>query len=385
MMKYTGLGEHKQVKNVEAETYHGTLTGANITRYIIIKVEPGYPSPGPHTKGSNWTYGGCQTPARGAAQQTLTSPEKKRKEATLGRQRAHARAGTSEINRVAVNDPSNDLQWAFYLTLTGLWDSLSPSPTSQAPYIAFDYPKYWPSPLESSVMSSLNIITTVQLSSAEQISTTKGKGELDVVRRRKKPYDTTPPNSKTKDELITQAIADGLFTNKGEAEKIIRQCCHEANSRSRSSKLPRSIYEPVSREAVFEDMRAIKKPLGPQRTRLPPAHITRTQILVARNYFSRDACCWPERHRGDHFSLKQRRQADRNKGRLHDMFVKLRTQNAKGRDAHRLVSPDMFKSNDYMRFDLEHPRQAVSVRVSIQENIIKTGTARPTRGPRLKC
>ncbi|KAG7414290.1 hypothetical protein Forpe1208_v008104 [Fusarium oxysporum f. sp. rapae] len=61
------------------------------------------------------------------------------------------------------------------------------------------------------------------LSSAEQISTTKGKGELDVVRRRKKPYDTTPPNSKTKDELITQAIADVLFTNKGEAEKIIRQ------------------------------------------------------------------------------------------------------------------------------------------------------------------
>ncbi|RKK48336.1 hypothetical protein BFJ66_g6458 [Fusarium oxysporum f. sp. cepae] len=65
------------------------------------------------------------------------------------------------------------------------------------------------------------------------------------------------------------------------------------------------------------------------------------------------------------------------------MFVKLRTQNAKGRDAHRPVSPDMFKSNNYMRFDLEHPRQAVSVRVSVQENSIKTGSARPTRGPRL--
>ncbi|WKT45103.1 hypothetical protein QSH57_009956 [Fusarium oxysporum f. sp. vasinfectum] len=84
-----------------------------------------------------------------------------------------------------------------------------------------------------------------------------------------------------------------------------------------------------------------------------------------------------------HFSLKQRRQADRTKSRRQDMFVKLRTQNAKGRDAHRPVSPDMFKSNDYMRFDLEHPRHAVSVRASVQENIIKTGSARPTRGPRL--
>ncbi|KAI7769850.1 hypothetical protein LZL87_003340 [Fusarium oxysporum] len=267
-------------------------------KYIIIKVEPGYPSPGPHTElvlqrliasslGALYNLQGIQldlwrlpdpskrscakgvrdclsgmsslhhknplmslsmvsagqNQARHPAQtrlqhnwKTLTSPEKKLKEATLGRQRAHARAGTSEMNRVAVNDPSNGLQWAFYLTLSGLWDSLSPSPTGKEPYIAFDYP--------NSVMSSLNIITTVQLSSAEQISTTKGKGELDVVRRRKKPYDTTPPNSKTKDELITQAIADGLFTNKGEAEKIIRQCCHEdrqsqpeSQSRRASSRL----------------------------------------------------------------------------------------------------------------------------------------------------
>ncbi|SCO78166.1 uncharacterized protein FRV6_02379 [Fusarium oxysporum] len=75
--------------------------------------------------------------------------------------------------------------------------------------------------------------------------------------------------------------------------------------------------------------------------------------------------------------------ASNRKNRRQDMFVKLRTQNAKGRDAHRPVSPDMFKSNDYMCFDLEHPRQAVSVRVSVQENIIKTGSARPTRGPKL--
>ncbi|KAJ0152745.1 hypothetical protein HZ326_4911 [Fusarium oxysporum f. sp. albedinis] len=111
-------------------------------------------------------------------------------------------------------------------------------------------------------------------------------------------------------------------------------------------------------------------------------HSPHELVILARCH----ASCWllvtrsPET---SHFSLKQRRQADRTKSRRQDMFVKLRTQNAKGRDAHRPVSPDMFKSNDYMRFDLEHPRQAVSVRVSVQENSIKTGSARPTRGPRL--
>ncbi|EWY90065.1 hypothetical protein FOYG_07689 [Fusarium oxysporum NRRL 32931] len=111
-------------------------------------------------------------------------------------------------------------------------------------------------------------------------------------------------------------------------------------------------------------------------------HSPHELVILARCH----ASCWllvtrsPET---SHFSLKQRRQADRTKSRRQDMFVKLRTQNAKGRDAHRPVSPDMFKSNDYMCFDLEHPRQAVSVRVSVQENSIKTGSARPTRGPRL--
>ncbi|KAI8402871.1 hypothetical protein FOFC_16300 [Fusarium oxysporum] len=111
-------------------------------------------------------------------------------------------------------------------------------------------------------------------------------------------------------------------------------------------------------------------------------HSPHELVILARCH----ASCWllvtrsPET---SHFSLKQRRQADRTKSRRQDMFVKLRTQNAKGRDAHRPVSPDMFKSNDYLRFDLEHPRHAVSVRASVQENIIKTGSARPTRGPRL--
>ncbi|KAL9568690.1 hypothetical protein ACKAV7_007164 [Fusarium commune] len=40
----------------------------------------------------------------------------------------------------------------------------------------------------------------------------------------------------------------------------------------------------------------------------------------------------------------------------------------------RLVSPDMFKSNDYLRFDLEHPRQAAFVRVSVEDDLAKTGT-----------
>ncbi|EXL98650.1 hypothetical protein NOF04DRAFT_6202 [Fusarium oxysporum II5] len=82
----------------------------------------------------------------------LTLSEKKRKEAALGRQRAHARADTSEMNRVAMDDPTDGLRWAFYLTLSGLWDSFLPSPTSQAPYIAFEFLKHWPSPLESNAL-----------------------------------------------------------------------------------------------------------------------------------------------------------------------------------------------------------------------------------------
>ncbi|KAH7203647.1 hypothetical protein DER44DRAFT_747114 [Fusarium oxysporum] len=42
---------------------------------------------------------------------------------------------------------------------------------------------------------------------------------------------------------------------------------------------------------------------------------------------------------------------------------------------YRPVSPDMFESNDYLRFDLEHPRQAAFVRVSVEDNVAKTGTA----------
>ncbi|EXK38690.1 hypothetical protein FOMG_06241 [Fusarium oxysporum f. sp. melonis 26406] len=72
----------------------------------------------------------------------LTLSEKKRKEAALGRQRAHARADTSEMNMVAMDDPTDGLRWAFYLTLSGLWDSFLPSPTSQVTYIAFEFLKH---------------------------------------------------------------------------------------------------------------------------------------------------------------------------------------------------------------------------------------------------
>ncbi|KAL5623611.1 hypothetical protein FOBRF1_002861 [Fusarium oxysporum] len=51
-----------------------------------------------------------------------------------------------------MDDPTDGLRWAFYLTLSGLWDSFLPSPTSQAPYIAFEFLKHWPSPLESLII-----------------------------------------------------------------------------------------------------------------------------------------------------------------------------------------------------------------------------------------
>ncbi|KAK2129284.1 hypothetical protein NOF04DRAFT_6203, partial [Fusarium oxysporum II5] len=66
-------------------------------------------------------------------------------------------------------------------------------------------------------------------------------------------------------------------------------------------------------------------------------HSPHELVILARCH----ASCWllvttsPET---SHFSLKQRRQADRTKSRRQDMFVKLRTQNAKGRDAHQPVS-----------------------------------------------
>ncbi|KAF4443923.1 hypothetical protein FACUT_1009 [Fusarium acutatum] len=34
-----------------------------------------------------------------------------------------------------------------------------------------------------------------------------------------------------------------------------------------------------------------------------------------------------------------------------------------------------FRSNDYLRFDLEHPRKAIFIRAFIKWNLIKTGTA----------
>ncbi|KAF5581333.1 hypothetical protein FPCIR_10207 [Fusarium pseudocircinatum] len=42
---------------------------------------------------------------------------------------------------------------------------------------------------------------------------------------------------------------------------------------------------------------------------------------------------------------------------------------------HRLASPDMFESNDSLRFDLEHPRQAAFVRVFVEDDLARTGTA----------
>ncbi|KAG5752472.1 hypothetical protein H9Q70_004906 [Fusarium xylarioides] len=42
---------------------------------------------------------------------------------------------------------------------------------------------------------------------------------------------------------------------------------------------------------------------------------------------------------------------------------------------HRLASPDMFENNDYLRFDLEHPRQAAFVRVFVEDDLTNPGTA----------
>ncbi|EWG49854.1 hypothetical protein FVEG_16541 [Fusarium verticillioides 7600] len=41
---------------------------------------------------------------------------------------------------------------------------------------------------------------------------------------------------------------------------------------------------------------------------------------------------------------------------------------------HRLASPDMFESNDYLRFSLEHPRQTAFVRVFVEDDLASTGT-----------
>ncbi|KAF5256218.1 hypothetical protein FOXYS1_13318 [Fusarium oxysporum] len=143
-------------------------------RYIIIDVEPGYPSPGPHAElvlprliasslGALHNLQGIQLDLwwslTSATVISKTGPpsnqnkttgqleashlvREKRKEAALGRQRAHARADTSEMNMVAMNDPTDGLRWAFHLTLSGLWDSFLPSPTSQVTYIAFEFLKH---------------------------------------------------------------------------------------------------------------------------------------------------------------------------------------------------------------------------------------------------
>ncbi|KAF4501523.1 hypothetical protein FAGAP_2244 [Fusarium agapanthi] len=42
---------------------------------------------------------------------------------------------------------------------------------------------------------------------------------------------------------------------------------------------------------------------------------------------------------------------------------------------HRRANPDMFESNDYLRFDLEHPKQTACVRVSVENDLANTGTA----------
>ncbi|KLP16284.1 Uncharacterized protein LW94_1843 [Fusarium fujikuroi] len=74
--------------------------------------------------------------------QPLSPLEKKSREAEARRQRPEASAGTAEMNRVAMEDPTKGLQWAFYLTRSGLRDSFPSDPISQVRYIAFDSPKY---------------------------------------------------------------------------------------------------------------------------------------------------------------------------------------------------------------------------------------------------
>ncbi|EGU88135.1 hypothetical protein FOXB_01273 [Fusarium oxysporum f. sp. conglutinans Fo5176] len=64
------------------------------------------------------------------------------------------------------------------------------------------------------------------------------------------------------------------------------------------------------------------------------------------------------------------------KARASSVLLKKEVWRLKGQGGpYRPVSPDMFESNDYLRFDLEHPRQAAFVRVSVEDNLAKTGTA----------
>ncbi|KAF5242998.1 hypothetical protein FANTH_8403 [Fusarium anthophilum] len=42
---------------------------------------------------------------------------------------------------------------------------------------------------------------------------------------------------------------------------------------------------------------------------------------------------------------------------------------------HRPANPDMFECNDYLRFDLEHPRQAARLQVSVADDLANNGTA----------
>lgn len=72
----------------------------------------------------------------------LSPLQKKSKEAEARRQRTQAAGGTAEMNRVAMDDPTKGLQWAFYLTRSGLRDSFPLDPIGQVRYIAFDSPKY---------------------------------------------------------------------------------------------------------------------------------------------------------------------------------------------------------------------------------------------------
>ncbi|KAL4725502.1 hypothetical protein ACLX1H_007651 [Fusarium chlamydosporum] len=74
--------------------------------------------------------------------QALTPLAGKRKESLQRRQCPEAAAGTAEMNRVAVEDPTKGLQWAFCLARDSLRDSFPESAIGRVRWLCFDSPKY---------------------------------------------------------------------------------------------------------------------------------------------------------------------------------------------------------------------------------------------------
>jgi hypothetical protein len=74
--------------------------------------------------------------------ESLTPQKEKRREALQRRQRPEAAAGTAEMNRVAVEDPTKGLQWAFFLTRDSMKETFPESAIGRVRWLCFDSPKY---------------------------------------------------------------------------------------------------------------------------------------------------------------------------------------------------------------------------------------------------